>query len=1050
MVKKILFIMLVFLLLLASFVFSSTPSSDYDSPGGVSVGGDSDDGDDGVEVTEETQGDTHYLYMRSGLVCNNDPRDGDSSSPVPVSTHFSWYDGDAELKENQAYYQKAFGYLNTTSIATEGLFGWSLGSCTPTTCTGDYYCKGGCEGDTKVVGGWPTNKPSQYNPYEWDSDEPYEPYLTLNLGDMGWPDENVRLIRYEGDCQGFFQMEHTKYPGDDEDTNEESKGGKYTYYIGNNQVVGQGRGEETKLLDVFTEDIYWDKDKKLCELLGGEWLDDETEGASEFAEGDRSWRCCGDDWIWLYNRPVDYDSSVNPDTPEFNGKAEEGEVCLYNDGEDVGMPTYPVEGLRADDGNYRCKKTYEAGGREHVAYDPALELDEEYRAEDGIQHNTGGLLADSEDPFFFAGADDSPYETDVGKWSDQQGENPMFCYHEFDPDSEHGEKFDWLTIEEAAEKNQLICDAYLGYNWTGEGCCMPDETYEDEGTSCDARDIVRDLDSNDLEFSSPTFEEEFMEDCESQQLHNLACFEGDAISNNTATEVEPGHKELFNSNGKFYFCNRSEGEQIYEDYEHTPKCGLQGKERFPAICTYKNDSWVQHSQAGWLGWGEDDRGATREEIEEGVGLSELPDFEDWPANLPEDIQKKECCYFDSCWNGTRCVSADEDHGIYQVEESDGEHKWKPGWEGADPDETNYVCDGGKWIESDAKFNWYHDTSDFGLCVEPHGCFCKPEETDTYDYSCGEENVNGHDCTKEPNFYKEDHICEAKYDNSGNIEGSRWTSRTKLIALQLRELADDDYVLFCDDKGLSVNSPEKLDDNSLPYEINNVCVIEYDDKTAMGFSFNADSDNPMDEFIFGNHDINGFANVVDFETGAESCESGESEEPNGAYRKCVADNDKLWVNNKTNSVIYSKEGLDVSGESLDVPEQEDFDDFINLIGDVIEDTNEKPDAADVITTASNFNRLYALNKGEEEIFGVVEKRRNPHINSNEDNNGLREYLALEYEGLGDVCEKTDFAKEKDPNKHGNLYCHEAGDNYVLLQMAPAEETWSDLAPKIRVI
>lgn len=1006
--KRIFLIVFVLIImnLLAFSVFGAYGDVTYGGDGAVSIGADGSSGD-GIEVTEEIEGETGHLYMKAGLVCHDPERDSSGSSPSVVSSDFSWFDGDADVEDDE----------RETKIGFDFADGWVIDD---------------------TVG-------MDFNPYEWSAykQDPYEPFITLDLASLGWPNENPRLIRYEGECQAYVVSSHKKYPQQEASSSKEKKGGKYTYEIGTNQDPGPGKQYE--LADVINRKIQWDANKADCELLGGEWLDDEVENPGDYVHGTKGpYRCCGDDWIWLYNRPLDYDNSIERNNPQIIEKVDNNELCLYSE-DNFGSPV-EVLGYRTEDANYRCHKVYGSGGNSHSAYDPALTLDEATR----LDTNSEGIMADKIDPFYFAGPESSSAETDIGKWSDNDASEAMFCYHQFNSSSENGEQFSWLTIEEAANKSQLICDAYLGYNWTGSQCCMKDLTYNDPGISCITSEIVYVLGS---EFSSPEFEEEFAEECELAASRNPACFEGRAVENNSAINTSAGTNEVFNKDGELYFCNRSEGDQIYTEFEHVAKCTIKGADEYPSMCAYKNDSWYNTYEAqSFLGWM--DNGSTREQIEEGVHLSTLPDFGNWPSNLNSDIQKKECCYFDHCWNGTKCVSAHERNGLYQIEDN----KWGPMMGGINDEKTNYMCDGGEWLERSPKFNWFYDTSPqrTSLCPEAYSCVCSGSETDTYDYSCGEENVNELDCTIEKNFYSKDHYCEPVYDESGNIEDSRWTSRTKLAGLQLKKLAQgQDFVMFCDSKDYSINSPGKLDTNALPYEINNVCVIEFGDKTAMSISFNPDdSENPMDNFLFGSDGLgNGFLNIVSDNLDKNSCDSAEQEsDPDqGLYRRCIGNNPKIWVNHKMNSIIYSKDGLDVGGNNLPEYDSSGFSEKIEELKNNIQNSpnSNLPEGSYLLTTASNFDRLYMLKSGGKEAFGFVETRRDPGIRASEGNTPLRNFVAVTYTGFDNVCDKVDFARDRDDVL---LYCNEhSGTSYVMGRSRDTHpDYWRDLAPKIRVI
>ena len=845
-------------------------------------------------------------------------------------------------------------------------------------------------------------------------------------------------------------------------------------------------------MDYETPTIDWDGNQIYCEGIGGDWLDEDTQGLTtspeHFSHERGDYRCCGDDWVWIYNLPVGYDQGI--DTMDATGRIEAGDpICLYDP---LSLTLEDIVGFKADDfdesiGNYRCPRTT------YDAYDPALTLADDYRID------PESVFGHHEDLFYLSGsADDTSVRTDMGKWTPWDGDNwersdAMFCYHEFDQDAEYGESFEWLSIEEASDKNQKICDVYLGYNWTGSKCCFEDRndmdvvTYDDTELSCNSTYALEyTFDRVPYAFSSPDFKHEFFDECDriiNQNPYNPACFEGQPVQNNTATYTEPDVRGVFNKNGVLRFCNREEGETGYEgDFEHVDKCGLRGMESYPHVCGYKNDSWFNSDLHGpYLGRFEEyQKEFSREELENNISTSSLP-FDDgnMPSNLV-DKQQQECCFFGSCWNGTQCVGLGRyheigSHGMYMVHEDE----WVPYdislVDTTDPDATDvstYMCQEGQWIESDPMFNWYYDLSRPGFCTGEHQCFYKDADESEYDiaYSLAEfeedelDRQGGFLCTKDENAYTQDHYCEAIYDN-GNLVDSRWTSRTKLVALQLRQIAEDnaaqDYILFCGHKEDSVNNPYELHTNRLPdgYDVNNVCVLQYGEnmnKTAMGFSFNSPSDatDSMGDFLSA---AQGFFNRIDHGD-VNECEvkNGDDAGKHGVYTRCI--DNELWVNEKTESVIYSKEGIGIGNNQL--PDSDlnafdvDIDEMLNALSGIINEGDNLPDSPSLLLNPADFRNFYVKSTGSNKIIGFMEERWDTSLGHQE--RPVPYYIAVKYPQGSDICDKVDFAQQK----YGYpIYCYERdGNEYVLGNNYPSKDLpeprtpdfWKGLAPRIRVI
>lgn len=841
------------------------------------------------------------------------------------------------------------------------------------------------------------------------------------------------------------------------------------------------------------EVVDWDGDQQHCEAFGGDWLDGGTEGletsADYFSHERGDYRCCGDDWIWIYNLVSGYDSGIQQ--TDATSRIEGGDpVCLYDP---VSLSLQEVLGFKAegfdeDTGNYRCP------GTDHEAYDPALTLADDYR------EDTESIFGHHEDLFYLSGsADNTSVRTDQGKWTPWDGDNwleedAMFCYHDFDQGDEYGESFEWLSIEEASDKNQMVCDIYLGYNWTGNKCCfegrndMDVVTYNDTGLACNstyALDYT--LDRVSYAFSSPQFKHEFFDECDriiDQNAYNPACFEGQPVQNDTATYSEPGIKDVFNEGGVLHFCEREDGNTDYEDmgFDHVEKCGLRGTESYPHVCTYNNDSWFNSDvDSGYLGRFEEHlEDFSREELENNISTSSLP-FDDvnMPNNL-EDKQQQECCFFGSCWNGTQCVGIGRyhetgSHGMYMVIDDEWVSYDISHIDTTDPDSNEidtYMCQNGEWIESDPMFNWFYDLSRPGFCPNEYQCFYKDADESQHDiaYDLAEfdddqlDQQGAFSCTLDENAYTQDHYCEAIYDN-GEVVDSRWTSRTKLVALQLGQIAEDegssDYTLFCGHKNDSVNDPSELGSNRLPddFDVNNVCVLqygEYNNKTAMGFSFNSpgDSDEPMRDFLFGTQ---GFVNRVGHsEIGECETEIDSNGDQHGAYTKCI--DNELWVNLETESVIYSKDGIGVGNGQLPEADMGIFDDAIDEmltgVSAIVDEEDNLPDSEHLLLKPSDFRNFYINSTGSGKIIGFMEERWDTSLGHQE--RPVPHYIAVKYPSENNVCEKVEFSKQK----YGYpIYCYEHnGDEYVVGNHYPSKDLseplspdfWKGLAPRLRVI
>ncbi|MEM4267616.1 MAG: hypothetical protein QXK37_02185 [Candidatus Woesearchaeota archaeon] len=820
-----------------------------------------------------------------------------------------------------------------------------------------------------------------------------------------------REIRYEKTCGIAAKLVH-----------------KATY-MGNNFNWVDG----PKWTPHYSYVVDWDNNEAQCTLLGGDWLSD-SEAASfgTTSAAFEGFRCCGDDWIYINNRALNYRSGISRiDLINLGSRG-----CLYNvssvqwfDTNNDGFVDY-----------YYCPKTTEHSGT--GSYDPLLTLDD----------NPESDFATSQDPYYFVGFSVDigampSAEVDVGKWQGRDATR-LYCHHYFDNSVGGGDKFQWMRITDAADINQIICELHLGYNWTGSRCCGDDvsETYNDNTTECNARQLARNI-IQTIEYSSRQFETEFTKQCDRYQVENSACYLGQQVKNKTAIAKNPEQPHVTNIlavNGTLYGCKDRQGNNVITDNslistgsKNFDKCTFLGDN----VCAYYNDSWVRKSTDArspayvYLGY----RGPPDQ-----VVLSTLPP--------PGNPNSKECCFSGSCWNGEYCSPPG---WVYRWVRQNQELVFKlfpeTEWSSYN-DEDVYTCYNSTWYKSKPKFNWYHDTSKLNFCRESFACMCSGVQTEPYDYMCSPEFVDNNDCLKVPNFYKGDHYCQAIYDGN-EIVDSHWTSRTKLLAFQMIKIAENkDFVLFCDASYEAVNYPVPL--SKIKDKINSVCTLLYDDTMVLGFTLNtlpkSQDETEIDSILYNVN--NGLIDeILDEESSVPSCRDGKtgSGEQHGEFKRCFAASNKIWFNNKTKSLIYAKSGIDLSTQTLPIPDWNEFDSSLSEKVQVfkahvqnnkarIEDGYYGKIGIDIINYVSDFNRLYINKKGTEEIIGFVETKFDNSFSMQ-----LRNVMAVKYTGLDITCEEIKHA-------YPSSYCGVESGSIIVLDKGPENfELWRDLTSKIRL-
>jgi hypothetical protein len=820
----------------------------------------------------------------------------------------------------------------------------------------------------------------------------------------------------------------------------------------------------------------WDRNETACEALGGDWLED-TNSLGVTSSQFNNYRCCGDDWIWVNNKVINYKAYIPLTT--FNTMSP-SQLCLYPAGSSAPTAAHPFP-YAADSSKYeeyRCYNTFTDGT--HTSSNDLQLLDDDSQSEDGTERPANGMAKDT---FYLLGT--SPSETDVGKWSATAAgagvANKLYCGHTFVNSNDKGDTFWWDTIGSAAEKNQIICELHLGYNWTGVKCCgdEPSETYNDNTTECDAvaeaKQLLSENSGNPGYYSSWEFEKDFPVRCKDHQTRNGACYNGKLLNTNAiASSYGAGSSvhDIISFNGTLYGCKPASGDGPIKKLNATglslagsydlPKCTFFAN----SVCAYQNDSWfmadaTEGSLAKTL-FGYDGTNTASESV------------------LPTDPDSRSCCFSGSCWNGETCVKGAKafyynDAGVFKP--LPGLPDNHEGWE-TFMDKEVYTCTNSTWKPSYPKFNWYHDTSTITFCSEPFACECGSTATEPYDYSCGTGTVNSIGCLNiTPNFFKDDHYCEAVYtsDTSSNIVNSTWTSRTKLLALQMIKLAgSSDYVLFCDTYPWSVNYFTPLIEN-FDGSVNSVCTLEYGGNILLGFSFNKPAADPGDSMNFEIQNVlynaGGFIDrALEEGDNIPNCDFGISNTENdkhGTYKKCCQGNNcydgsigsKAWYNNRTKSLIYAKEGIsssqaDANGiltrpawKTDEAALMANFNPILAYINShiyEIEHDNAKFGMG-VANFTSDFNRIYINKKGSKTIFGVFEKK---YINDY----GLRNIMAVSYNGFSPSSINCAGIKTAYPE----AYCGtDAGNRVIVLERGEliddyeSFDYWNDLTAMVRL-
>jgi len=854
-----------------------------------------------------------------------------------------------------------------------------------------------------------------------DSIYPYqETYPVAFTPASGWPEAggpsfnltinltNIYFIRFEGrdmsdggGCYAYGRQIHDEY------------------IAGVYQTSHDSSWVRLPLSD-FYYSVNWDRNRDQCELLGGDWLDldngppctgniTEIE-ACELAKtlepdsGYDGYRCCGDDWIWINNKPTNYDdlSSI-----QRQNREDDNDLCLYSNTPDYGLGIDGLD-LGLGDRSYFCDKN-----TDHVPYDDVLDYD-----------NPEDSRANSTRDFFFAGYGD--FETDLGKWSDYNDSNPMFCDISFSNTPGGGIQFEWKTIADAAQE-QSTCEIMLGHGWTGAGCCgapgQPD-FYNDPAVECDGDQIynwIRTLHDESF-LTHIAFKQEFDRLCnqymgDAGYTQNKACYNATPVSNNTVL-YQGDEGSVFNENGILYVC---EGGQNLGGFDVSPKCSYKGDF---AMCTYANNTWymTEGSPDDYsyvvLGY-RNHLYDTRDELAASLHDSSLPTEVNNIINAP---RPNECCFADACWEGSICVDENMKYQFFN-------DNWEEYDSTADDNKDVYMCQDGAWIGPlDMQYDWFYDTDHPDYCVAPDQCVCTVD-------NCGDYLDNG--CTNVADYFNGEYICEERV----------WTSRSKLLVTQLRDIASSDYTLFCDDFERTLNYGDPM--SSAAASINQICVLNYTGGVVLGFSLNSGTDDPfgtnLDDVLFNQNDgvvsvVLG-ENILNCDYAIDNADNSEY----GLFRRCDMNNNKVFYNNKTQLLIYINDGnsADVLPWNYNTHNSFVTGQFDQLSAHI--NANEAaidahPDILNiqVFQNANKYSRVYMSETGSESVFGVLETLYDP------DRLGNRNYLGVHYQNIDNIdCDTITEA-----NRHA--YCGQSGANVFVIERRNdlTFPLWSDLTAELR--
>ncbi len=412
---------------------------------------------------------------------------------------------------------------------------------------------------------------------------------------------------------------------------------------------------------------------------------------------------------------------------------------------------------------------------------------------------------------------------------------------------------------------------------------------------------------------------------------------------------------------------------------------------------------------------------------------------------------------------------------------------------ADGDVNSFVCECGEegtqgecdfgekgcWVEitnrccgDDA--NEYYNYRRGGIVDTRDGNCCDSDKDCIYNYACFDEGA--HELAGEARYCNNGAwggVAELKYDWDNKVSGycgsntqcltaqsgcvdsgefvldnfcedGGWTSRTKLIALQLLDIAEqiskEDYTLFCDEYENALNYYQYLV-SGVPViehlkEVNNFCVLKLPEQVIFGASLNT----PINEgrFIHALTGVNDCNNAV-----------GVSD---GKFHQCNMGSARAWYNKKIESVIYSNKNILNNPSEFEINAWEAFLTFLRnpfqiIFGFLFDFLEEKegfsPHDYEFMRHIEDFSRIYLDRKNIRSIQGITEKvtRRKG------------EFLSVTY-GMyaDDICSTVNRAFDRlKPGQKDLVVCYYDAKQrayHVVSNASAALGLWPDLTAKLR--
>ncbi|HLF54900.1 MAG TPA: hypothetical protein VI612_04215 [Candidatus Nanoarchaeia archaeon] len=273
-----------------------------------------------------------------------------------------------------------------------------------------------------------------------------------------------------------------------------------------------------------------------------------------------------------------------------------------------------------------------------------------------------------------------------------------------------------------------------------------------------------------------------------------------------------------------------------------------------------------------------------------------------------------------------------------------------------------------WVEVNVSYNW--DRKSTGFCKQSGQCFISNSYNEQWD------NFPDRYWSQLNSSLKPKCISNGQYISDNYCDNGKWSSRTRLVALQLLNLAlnnnPNDFALYCDRYDAVLNKYNYLTDYGLVTNFirlhclqpggrrldncaNSICVVKYGSSVAFGMSINTDINSSTSPLQALNKSASLCNSAINNDNDADGCGSG------------------VWYNHDIQSVFYLPNVASFPSPSASVNNLliQPFDKLKNYVFTVVHKTDVPEYNYSFFNFTPAFKQLYLAKSSSHSAYGFHE-------------------------------------------------------------------------------